>query len=185
MTAAASPALLRSLGFAAVAALAVVPWQLVSAPVVGFERSLAVFAFASVVAYLASIAPTPRRAWVVGGSVALAAVPGALLVPLPAAIPAAAILLAVGRSVFLFQRSAVRAVVVEGVLLAGGLLFARTLSGPSLLDLALAVWGFFLVQSLFGLIGGGKPRREALGGDPFERARQRAMALMEEMPEGR
>lgn len=185
MAAAATPGLLRSLAFAAVAALAAVPWQLAVAPVVGFERSLALFAFASAVAYVASIAPSPRRAWVAGGWTALAAALGALLVPPPAAIPVAAALLAVGRSVLLFRRPAVRALVVEAVLLAGGLLFARALAGPSPLDLALAVWGFFLVQSLFGLAGGGGPRRETTEGDPFERARQRAVALIEGMPERR
>jgi Ca-activated chloride channel family protein len=46
---------------------------------------------------------------------------------------------------------------------------------------ALAIWSFFLAPSLCFLIGGmGKRPSEGLPGDPFERARQQAMALMDE-----
>ena len=63
----------------------------------------------------------------------------------------------------------------------GGLLFARALAGPTLLGAAFAVWAFFLVQGLFFLAGGVRERESPEPQiDPFERARKRALALMEE-----
>ena len=43
---------------------------------------------------------------------------------------------------------------LEALLLFGGLALARQLIGPSMLSLVLAVWGFFLVQSVFFLVSG-------------------------------
>ncbi|MGH7803632.1 MAG: hypothetical protein ACREQJ_04740, partial [Candidatus Binatia bacterium] len=89
-------------------------------------------------------------------------------------------ILAVGRSAFLYRAPAARAAVVEALLIGGGLLFARWLAGPSPLGMVAALWGFFLVQSIYFLIGGvrGRPvtgRRR----DPFEEAHARALALLE------
>jgi hypothetical protein len=45
---------------------------------------------------------------------------------------------------------------------------------------AFAIWGFFLVQSFFFLLGGVAERAATPAGlDPFEVARARAVALME------
>ena len=74
-----------------------------------------------------------------------------------------------------------RALVIEGGLLATGLALAHLLAGSGFLSLALAVWGFFLVQSLYFLMGGvGRraEREEAI--DPFERAHQQAVRLMDD-----
>lgn len=180
------PGFARSLAFAAAAGLAAVPWLLLAAPVVGRAWSVALLALGCAVAHVVWVAPNPRRALVAGGTTALLAALVALAaLPLPpgaaltAAVLAAAVLVAVGRSVLLVRRPAARALALEAALLAGGLLAARFLAGPSPLDLGLAVWGFFLVQALYGLVGGGVPRREDAAGDPFERARRRALALME------
>jgi hypothetical protein len=70
--------------------------------------------------------------------------------------------------------------VAETCLLAGGLGLARFLAGPDTLQVAFAIWGFFLVQSFFFLLGGVAERAERPSGlDPFEVARARAVALME------
>jgi hypothetical protein len=59
-------------------------------------------------------------------------------------------------------------------------LFARFLAAAFLFSTPLAVWGFFLVQSTFSLIGVPKERRSA-GGHPdaFDEAYARATALIE------
>jgi hypothetical protein len=69
---------------------------------------------------------------------------------------------------------------METCLLAGGLGLSRFLAGPNPLQIALAIWGFFLVQSFFFLVGGVAERAEVAAGlDPFELARARALALLE------
>ncbi len=79
------------------------------------------------------------------------------------------------------RRSAVRALAVEGFLVAAGLLVARFLADGSPLGIALSIWGFLLVQSLFFLIGGAVRReRGSLEVDPFDRARSRLTELLEE-----
>ena len=73
-----------------------------------------------------------------------------------------------------------RALVIETCLLAGGLALARFLAGPDTAQVAFAIWGFFLVQSFFFLLGGVAERAESTAGlDSFEVARARALALME------
>jgi len=55
-----------------------------------------------------------------------------------------------------FSRSvlfAARASVIETALVGAGLVFARLLAGRSPVALVLALWGFFLVQSLWLLVG--------------------------------
>jgi hypothetical protein len=72
--------------------------------------------------------------------------------------------------------------VAETLLLAGGLALARFLAGPDTLQVAFAIWGFFLAQSFFFLLGGvGERSHDAgiAGLDPFEVARARAVELME------
>ena len=91
-------------------------------------------------------------------------------------------ILALSRSGFLYRSQPARALLLEGALSGGGLAFAYAMAGPGLLATALAIWGFFLAQSLFFLAGGVKQRdAEPAGTDPFEKARQRALALMDEV----
>jgi hypothetical protein len=57
---------------------------------------------------------------------------------------------------------------------------ARFLAAATPFATALAVWGFFLVQSVFFLVGGVQPRREpGPQPDPFEDAHARALALLD------
>jgi hypothetical protein len=91
-----------------------------------------------------------------------------------------AVVLGVCRSGFLYRTSTARAVVTEVALIIGGLLFAASLGGPSLRAILLGVWSFFLVQSLFFLVPGARPRCSgATRADPFEAAHARALALLD------
>lgn len=176
---------LRALGFAALAALAAVPWQLVVGPLLGGRDAALLYALASVVLFGMVIAPDPRRALV-------AALPGGLLVgaslflglltgSAAAGLVAAGVSLALVRSVVLYRRGLARALVGETVLLLVGALAAVLLVAPTTLGPALALWAFYLVQSLYFLLGDGEPRRdERRDRDPFEKAQGRLEELLTE-----
>jgi hypothetical protein len=77
-------------------------------------------------------------------------------------------------------RSPGRALGLEGVLLGAGLALGALCDGRSTLSFALGLWAFFLVQAAFPLAAAAPPPAEA--GDPFERARDRALELLERRP---
>ncbi len=94
-------------------------------------------------------------------------------------------LLGVFRSGLLFHtfgrggRSFGRAFAIEVILLGTGLGLTFFLLDYSILSKALALWGFFLVQSAYLLIGGEWRRvEEESAGDPFGKACARAYAIM-------
>jgi len=164
----------RSLAFGAVAALAIVPFLLTFGPALGSAGALALSSVLSTSGYLAVVAPGHARGLRVGF---LALVMGMVLFwsasPSTTVLGSAAIL-AVMRSGFLYRSRPGRALLVEA-----SLLFA----GSSVSSVALAVWGFFLVESLFFLVGGTAARpEEEFAEDPFDRARREAVRLMEEAP---
>jgi hypothetical protein len=85
------------------------------------------------------------------------------------------------RSGFLFSMKSARALVTETGLLAAGLAMAYVLAGWGVLSMALATWGFFLVQSLYFLVGGtGQRAGKAEDIDPFEKAHKQAARLMDD-----
>ncbi len=167
----------ESLLFALLAALGAIPWTLAAGAAVGRGRAEALYLLALAALYLVWIAPSwPQK--LRSGVLAAVAAAALAFVPVPA-WAAAALLVAVGRSGLLYRTKPARAVVTEAVLVGGGLAFAGWLAGPSLLDAALAVWGFYLLQSVYFLLGGVAERREEARTDPFEDAHRRAMAVME------
>jgi hypothetical protein len=171
-----------SLLFAVVAALGAVAWILAARPFFGTPMATALYAILVVLVYVVAIADS----WSRGVRIALLA--GAVMAVLALALrtPAgllvgAAATLALTRSGFLYRSKPARALLVEVALVVGGLLFARALLGPSPLGLALAVWGFFLIQSIFFLVGGVRRRQpDPPPIDPFEQARKRVHELMNE-----
>ncbi len=172
----------RTLVFGAVAALGSIPWAMVLGPFFGRSWALAGYCLAVATLYVAVIARGWHRGFAAGAVAGLAAVAVAVLATTPTeAVLGAVAILAVARSGFLYRSKPARAVALEAAVTFGGLLFARLLAGTTLLSSALAFWGFFLVQSLFFLAGGVREREsEEPRIDPFERARRRALALMEE-----
>ncbi|HEV7733175.1 MAG TPA: hypothetical protein VGR62_13475 [Candidatus Binatia bacterium] len=170
----------RSILFAAVAAMATAACLLMAAPLLGGRRVLALWLVALTAAYLSGLVPDRRRGVaaafgaLVAGATLLVIAPG-----LHEVVLGLAVVLGVGRSVFLYRRRPARAVVVEAVLLVGGLVLVAWLGGPSLHGVVLAVWGFLLVQSGFFLVPGASGRRAFEGAaDPFEAAHARALALL-------
>lgn len=171
----------RSVLFAALAAGGVLPWLMLARPIFGAEQALVFYLVGVVSAYLGGVAPRRGRRVAVFVAAACAAVGVALAARTTTELVLGlGALLAIGRSAFLYQPTAVRAAITEAVLVGGGLIFARFLIGHSLVALVLALWGFFLVQSLYFLVGGVRPRAGAgRHPDPFQDAYGRAMALLD------
>jgi hypothetical protein len=170
----------RSTLFAALAAAAAVPCLVLAGPVLGVRAALALYLVGVTVAYVAGLGP--RRRFAVAAGVgglggllaAVAHAPGELVLGL-------AVMLGAVRSGLLYRAAPARALLTEVALVGGGLLFARMLAEPSAFGVTLAVWGFFLVQGAFFLLGGVRVRRRPGNGrDPFEEAHARATALLED-----
>lgn len=173
----------RSALFAAAAGCGVMPWLLGAAPLLGIRGALSVYLVIVAATYVTVIAPSVRRGMqgglLVGGLGAVLAVGAHSLPELALGL---GVLLALARSGLLYRSPSARAVTMEVVLVAGGLLFARFLAGTSLLSVTVALWGFLLVQSTFFLAGGTCPRPPAVGDkDPFEAACERAISLLDGM----
>ena len=167
--------------FAALAAGGVLPWMLVARPIAGPYAALALYLIAALTAYVGLIAPERSRGFVASLGVLVAGIAVACVARSVTELALGlGIVLAVARSGVLYRRSPARAVVVETLVVAGALCFARFLAGPSALAIVLSVWAFFLVQSFYFLFGEAR-RRESSGRHPdaFEDAYGRALALLE------
>lgn len=171
----------RSLLFAALAAGAFPVFALFANPVLGRGWALSLYLLGIAVLYVAGLAPRRSRAALAAVIASALGAAVLLLAPSVVAVAAgAALIVGVCRSGVLYRSRRARALLAETLLLAGGLALARFLAGPGTLQVAFAIWGFFLVQSFFFLLGGVAERTEAAAGlDPFEVARARALALME------
>ncbi len=173
----------RSLLFAAVAAGAFPVFALLANPILGRANVLSLYLLGIAVLYVVGLAPRRSRAVVAAGIASALGVGVLLLAPSLGTIAAgAALIVGVCRSGVLYRSRRARALLTETILLAGGLGLARFLAGPDTLQVAFAIWGFFLVQSFFFLLGGVAERADSggpAGLDPFEVARARAVALME------
>jgi hypothetical protein len=172
----------RSLLFGAVAAAAFVPFAIVASPHLGWGGTLAAYAVASASAYLAGLGATRRQGLAAALLLGLLGTGVALAAPTSRdAVLGAALLLGLCRSGLLYRTRFARALLLEGILLCGGLGVAGHLLTSSTFSAVLAVWAFFLVQSVFFLVGGVETRREDAGDvDPFEAARARAIELIEQ-----
>lgn len=176
-----------TLVFGAVAAVVSPAVWLLAGPLLGVQAALALYWIACAAVYLAGLATTWRRglafalpaatlagvAWIVSPTLAGG---GTLL----AAALISALLVSLGRATLFAARSA-RGVSIEVGLVVGGLWLASWLATPGPMGAAVAIWGFFLVQSGFFLVG--PPRESQESGtepDPFERARARMLALLDE-----
>jgi hypothetical protein len=171
----------RSVVFAAIAGAAWPAFALVAGPLFGSRAAFSLYLVGATGVYVAGLAPTIARG-IASACVAVAIAVGMAVVAgtSHAAALGAAIALGLARSGLLYRNRGARAIAIEALLLGGGLVLARFLMAPGVLGPALALWGFFLVQSAFFAIGGLRTRESAVVGDRFESARRRALALLEE-----
>ena len=171
-----------SLVYGVVAALGAIPYLMVTRPIFGASTSLATCYMVAVVVYVIAIAPGWSRGIRIGALAAALGTGIVLLAPGPTvALAGALVLLGLMRSGFLFRAKPARALLIELAVLGGGLALAYGLAGAGPLSLALAIWGFFLVQSTYFLLGGVRQREEPKTKmDPFEQACQQASRLMDD-----
>lgn len=167
--------------FAAVASAVALPLSLVLSPLMGWAAAHALILTGVVAVYAAGLAAGAARA---AGSFAALALLG-LAFQLAGAHPgevavAVSAGLAICRSAWLFRVRPARAALIESLLGLAALGMAGFLYGPSSIGLALAVWGYLLVQSAWFLVPGARRRagpQPAL--DPFEEAERRVRVLLE------
>ncbi len=168
------------LRFAALAALAAVAALVALEPFIGGWRARAVFALLLLPVAGARCAESlgARARAFVGLALASLALGWAHL-PWPAlALPPAGAF-GVARAVSSGRGSPARALGIELVLLGGGLALGALCLGHGALSYGLAVWAFLLVQAAFPLFAAGRSSDSQPPGDPFERARDQALALLE------
>ena len=172
-----------NLMFGAIAGLATVAYSLVGPPLLGFSSAWLWWCLFLTVSHLVAIAPSLARGVRIGMLAGAIGIGIHMFAPgNAAAMLGMMMLLGLMRSGFLFPRRLARALAVELGLGAAAGLLAAALAGPSSLSLGIAVWGFFLVQSLFFVIGGFEIRRLSFSEDAFEKARREAMTVMEDLP---
>lgn len=174
--------LTSSLCFGAAAAIAFVFAQHLAAPLVGSASVHAFYWTGCTIAYAALLGSTPRRAI---RNAAAAFVGSMLVLMISSGMGGLAIgltmVLALVRSGLEYATKPARGFVVETLLGGLGLGFASWVASPGWLGDAAGFWAFALVQSLYFLVPGrGRRRADAGIGDPFERARERLLGLLEE-----
>lgn len=173
----------KSLVFGALAALATTPFLLLARSLLGSGSAVALWSILLAAGYLAYVAPDRARgarvfflALFLGLAVLSLASPSTTVLASAALVP-------VLRSGMLYRRRAARALAIESALLLVALFLVQlfTSAARGALPIASAVWAFFLVESLYFLMGGIASRRETgASEDPFERAARKAESLMED-----
>lgn len=171
----------RTLGFGLLAACVLPAGLALGAPLLGAGAVLRAIAAGLAVAYVAALGRGAARG---RAATILAGVLAALLLLLPlgsvAVMVGAAALVAACRSGLLQRDLSLRALAGEALLAGAGLGLASLLAGGSALSLALAVWSYFLVQSVFFLRADAAAGRADPCIDPFERARSRLLEVLGE-----
>jgi hypothetical protein len=173
----------RSLVFAALAAAGLPVAVTFAGALIGAEGAARLYLIAGAGIYAVALCHDRSRRV---AALAFAAFAGAVLALLPLDLRATAVgaagIVAFVRGIVLAEGRTLRALAIEAVFAAAGLAAAAHFARGGLFALCLALWGYFLVQSGWFLIGGraagaGEPAR-----DPFDRARARLERLLEDDP---
>jgi hypothetical protein len=173
--------LLRGLLFALIAGLGVLLWLTIAGPWIGDSRAATLYALALLPGYALVVAPSLRRG--AGGFLLAAALalPAAFFASGPRFVLALTpFVLGVVRSAVLFPRPFARAVFLEACCSLLAVCLAATFHDASVVGTTFAIWAFWLVQAGFALAPG-EPATPppSPGGDPFDTARARALAVLE------
>lgn len=176
-----------SLVLAGTMAVALPATVLMFAPSIGRDSAIGLHWAVAGAAWVAWLAPGLRKSVAAGALALLVGVALTRVVGVAHAAPGVAVvvvmagLLAAMRSGVVRRAPWSRVFFCEIAIGAAAVAMAQWLAGPSLLEAMAALWGFFLVQSVFGLWPGLEPgRREGRHGDGFERAAARLTRLLEE-----
>ncbi|TMA33643.1 MAG: hypothetical protein E6J87_09610 [Deltaproteobacteria bacterium] len=172
-----------SLAFAALAAAGLPVAVTFGGALFGSEGAARLYAIAAAGAYAVGLCPDRSRRVAALAFVALAGVILALLpLDLRSTAVGAAGIVAFARGFVLPNPHTLRALAVEAAFGAAGLAAASHFARGGLLALCLALWGYFLVQSGYFLIGARGPGAGEAALDPFDRARAQLLRLLEDDP---
>jgi hypothetical protein len=169
----------RGVVFSAAVAAGCLPWALLVGPISGAWNAQALYLIGATAAYVAVLAPRGRGLPAAAVTAVVAAAIAVLARNTTELAIGLAAIIAVARSAVLYAAPLGRALLRETALTLGGLAFARYLASSTLPSTGIAVWGFFLVQSLFFLFAPATRRGRGAGVDPFDEAYRRALALMD------
>ncbi len=178
--------LTSSLWFGAAAAISFVFARHLAGPLIGSSNVFVFYLAGCTIAYAAMLGATPRRA----ARNAVAAFVGAsFVVVFVATFSSGTAGLVIGlcsvlglvRSGLEYSTKGARGLFVELLLGGLGLGFASWVASPGWLGDAAGLWAFALLQSLYFLVPGRVRKGAETGvGDPFERARERLLGLLED-----
>jgi hypothetical protein len=173
----------RSLAFAALAAAGLPVAVTFAGALIGDGDAARLYLIAAAGIYAAGLCPDRSRRFAAFASAAFA---GMILALLPldlrhTAIGAAGIV-AFARGFLLPDTRNLRALAIEVAFGSAGLATAAWFARGGLLALCLAIWGYFLVQSGYFLIGARGPGYGETTRDPFDLARARLQRLLEDDP---
>ena len=174
---------LGSLIFGLLAAALYQPALLFAGPAIGFRAAAALYVTLVAATYAAGLVADPRRG--LGGALLVGTISTvtALVTSSPPMVAVAALVaVALVRSALYYEQPFGRALFVELALLFGSTVLGAYLTRQGALGGALAIWGVFLVQSLYFLLVAASPtarERPKVIRDPFDAARSRAYALLD------
>ena len=158
----------RTLGYGAFAS-AVLPLAVLAlSPVIGAAAALGLYGVFAVAGYLAVLVTggARRRVGLACGSLAVGLAAWAVSESVSQLLVLLTVAVGLARSgLVLRHQSSLRGAVIEVVVFVGALLAARFLATPGLVGSAIALWGWFVVQSFAFLLGSIGRRRPRVGGD--------------------
>ncbi len=176
--------LARALGFALVACLGFMFWQILAGPLIGEARAATLYGLALLPGYALAVAPSVRSGVTACLLSTLLALAAAVFAPGPTFVAALTpFVLGIVRSAILFPRPFARALFLEVCCSVLALGLARFFHDSSSVGTTFSIWAFWLIQAGFALApGDAKSSGAEPVGDAFEAARARALALLERRP---
>jgi hypothetical protein len=170
-----------TLGFGLLAGGGFPGFALLTAPFLGTHVALSLWLTLASIVYSALLGLSWRDRVASAFLAAVFVVPTALLSSGIATVAmGAALAVAIVRTRLLGSTRLPRAIALEVMLAALGFAFVTALGGPGWVAISLAIWGWFLVQSLYFLAAGlGEPLAETEV-DPFDLATREVARILED-----
>ncbi len=169
-----------TIGFGLVAGIGFPGFAALCAPLIGSHAALRLYLALGAILYSALLGRDLRQRVSGAFGAALFVVPTALLTGEIASMAmAAALATAITRSWRSATNQLPRTIGIEAGLAVFGFAFVAALGGPGWVSISLAIWGWFLVQSLYFLVGGLSDAASHDAVDPFDLATQEVNRILE------
>ena len=170
-----------TLGFGLAAGIGFPGFALLAAPFLGAPTALNLWLALGAISYSALLGRNWRERITGAFLAAVFVVPAALLAHGTASLAmGAALAIAIVRTHQLGTGRLARMIALEGMLAVLGFAFVTALSGPGWVAASLAIWGWFLVQSLYFLVGGLVAQGADADVDRFDLAAREVARILED-----